>query len=163
VGCCNVLLKRSTGKLEGLQDTVSEFSYILVCIYGPGKRRTQTSRTNSTPQTNTNITQGHFVDYNQICCRPMSVILRFRCPLSRTQTSSINATSVETPVPFIQQALNEDTSTKIQPCFTIGVVEFVNKLSFMHANAAVSLQFTVIMRIRQFAPPIRHLWWGSLT
>ena len=70
---------------------------------------------------------------------------------------------MDTPVPFIQQAFNENTSTKIRPCFTIGVVEFVNQLSFTDAIAAVCWQFTVIMQICQFAPPIRHVWWGSLT
>jgi hypothetical protein len=70
---------------------------------------------------------------------------------------------VETLVPFLYQALHEDTSPKIRPCFTIGVVEFVNQLIYMDANAAVALQFIVIMQTSQFAPPIRHTWWGSLT
>jgi len=33
----------------------------------------------------------------------MSVILRFRCPLRRKQTSSINGTSVKTLVPFLHR------------------------------------------------------------
>jgi len=103
------------------------------------------------------------VDYNQIFCRPTSVILRFRCPLRRRQTSSINGTSVETLVPFLHQALHEDTSRKIGPYFTIGVAEFVNQLSCMDANAAGSLQFMVIMQTSQFAPTIRPFWWESLT
>jgi hypothetical protein len=45
----------------------------------------------------------------------------------------------------------------------IAVVESVNQLSYMDAKAAVSLQFTVITHTRHFAPPIRHVWCGSLT
>jgi hypothetical protein len=69
---------------------------------------------------------------------------------------------VETFVPFLHQAVHEDTSPKIWPYFTIGVVEFVNQLSYMDANAAFSLQFIVIMQTSQFAPPTRHVWWGKL-
>jgi hypothetical protein len=44
---------------------------------------------------------------------------------------------VETLVQFLHQAVPEDASPKIRPYFTIGVVEFVNQLSYINANASL--------------------------